>query len=510
MYECVGVDVEVEVVLLDVLAVIALAVGEAEEPLLEDRVAAVPQREREAQAAARSSLMPGDAVLTPAVGARARVIVREVVPGVAAGAVVLAHRAPLALAEIRAPCRQSAAFVRFSSSRRCSAVMPVLLVDELCSAVPGRGRLRITGELGSLKGARIRLPGGVPAVTRRPLEPARARRAARAGQGRQGAPQSSVAVVASCDEARGAGDGSWRRSRSSAWSSSSSRCARSRRARSLPPSRCKKASFDSEAPVTAPAHWLPPEDWVYNHWLPYDEGRLYALLGVTPRRDLAPAARRPPQPRAARRAPRLAGPGEARRARSSRRARARCRAATLATLRSRAQRTITQGHLSQHLLFHSLHQFSIPSEAPAIFGVTDARVPRAAPRRAEPARDRAPARALAGARSRRCRPPSCASACASASRTGAMTRAPGAACCCAASSASSRAGSRRCATTARRRRTSASSPRKPRNFAANPALSARRRRGSSSRATSRSCRSRSSAARSACSRARSAPARAAR
>src|SRR5688572_9125525 len=42
----------------------------------------------------------------------------------------------------------------------------------------------------------------------------------------------------------------------------------------------KKASFDSEAPVTAPAHWLPPEDWVYNHWLPYDEDRLYELLGV--------------------------------------------------------------------------------------------------------------------------------------------------------------------------------------------------------------------------------------
>src|SRR3954451_24601885 len=43
----------------------------------------------------------------------------------------------------------------------------------------------------------------------------------------------------------------------------------------------RKASFDSLAPPGAPAHWLPPEDWVYNHWLPYDEGRLYALLGVT-------------------------------------------------------------------------------------------------------------------------------------------------------------------------------------------------------------------------------------
>ena len=38
MYECVGVDVEVEVVLLDVLAVIALAVGQPEGALLEDRV----------------------------------------------------------------------------------------------------------------------------------------------------------------------------------------------------------------------------------------------------------------------------------------------------------------------------------------------------------------------------------------------------------------------------------------------------------------------------------------
>src|SRR3954464_14302820 len=40
-------------------------------------------------------------------------------------------------------------------------------------------------------------------------------------------------------------------------------------------------SSDSDAPANAPAHWLPPEAWVYDHWLPYDEGRLYALLGVT-------------------------------------------------------------------------------------------------------------------------------------------------------------------------------------------------------------------------------------
>src|SRR6185312_15028573 len=40
-------------------------------------------------------------------------------------------------------------------------------------------------------------------------------------------------------------------------------------------------SPDSGAPANAPAHWLPPEAWVYNHWLPYDENRLYRLLGIT-------------------------------------------------------------------------------------------------------------------------------------------------------------------------------------------------------------------------------------
>src|SRR5277367_3881875 len=43
-----GSAVEVEVVLLYVLAMITFAVGQAEKPLLEDRILAVPQRNREA------------------------------------------------------------------------------------------------------------------------------------------------------------------------------------------------------------------------------------------------------------------------------------------------------------------------------------------------------------------------------------------------------------------------------------------------------------------------------
>ena len=134
----------------------------------------------------------------------------------------------------------------------------------------------------------------------------------------------------------------------------------------------KKASFDSEAPGHRARALAAARGLGLQPLAALRRGPPVRAARRDARRDLAPAARRPPQPRPARRPPRLAAIRRSSPTRSSRRARARCRAATYATLRSRAQRTITQGHLSQHLLFHSLHQFSIPSEAPAIFGVTDA------------------------------------------------------------------------------------------------------------------------------------------
>lgn len=124
---------------------------------------------------------------------------------------------------------------------------------------------------------------------------------------------------------------------------------------------------DSDAPKGALPHWLPTEEWVYQHWIPFDEGRLYAVLGTTRakvwthlRDDKAHNLRQLATRRgltldaAARRlvAPRLASasPALARR------------------LLSRARRTLDQGHLSQHLLFHSLHQLAIPNAATRIFG----------------------------------------------------------------------------------------------------------------------------------------------
>ena len=70
---------EVPPVLLDVLAVVALRPGQAEHALLEDRIAAVPEREREAELVA-DVRDAGHPVLVPAVGARPRVVVRERAP----------------------------------------------------------------------------------------------------------------------------------------------------------------------------------------------------------------------------------------------------------------------------------------------------------------------------------------------------------------------------------------------------------------------------------------------
>ncbi len=89
-------------VLLGVLAVVALAVGQPEQPLLEDRVLAVPQRDPEVDEAVPVA-DPAEPVLTPAVGPGVGLIERERRPGVAVGRVVLPDRAPLPAGEVRAP-----------------------------------------------------------------------------------------------------------------------------------------------------------------------------------------------------------------------------------------------------------------------------------------------------------------------------------------------------------------------------------------------------------------------
>jgi hypothetical protein len=62
--------VEVIIILLDVLPVIALAFGWAEQPLLEDRVLAVPQGDGKAQPLVIVA-EPGEPVFAPVIGERA-------------------------------------------------------------------------------------------------------------------------------------------------------------------------------------------------------------------------------------------------------------------------------------------------------------------------------------------------------------------------------------------------------------------------------------------------------
>src|SRR5688572_24525087 len=95
-----GIDVVVE--LLHVLAVVAFGTSEPEQPLLQDRILLVPERDRKADP--RLTVAEAEhTVFTPTVGAAAHVDVREVVPAVTVLRVVLAHGAPLAFGEVRAP-----------------------------------------------------------------------------------------------------------------------------------------------------------------------------------------------------------------------------------------------------------------------------------------------------------------------------------------------------------------------------------------------------------------------
>src|SRR5262249_53983456 len=94
--------IEIKVVFLHVLAVVALALRDAEEPLLENGVTAVPKRQSEAESAVvvRDSC---EAVFPPSVRPRAGVVMREVVPRRPVRAVILPHSSPLPLCQIRSP-----------------------------------------------------------------------------------------------------------------------------------------------------------------------------------------------------------------------------------------------------------------------------------------------------------------------------------------------------------------------------------------------------------------------
>src|SRR5262249_41617405 len=94
--------VQVEVILLYILAMDALIAGESEWSLLENRILPVPERKCKAEVLPFVA-NPQQPVFAPAVHTRAGMVVGKVIPGRTVVAVVFAHGAPGPLAQVRAP-----------------------------------------------------------------------------------------------------------------------------------------------------------------------------------------------------------------------------------------------------------------------------------------------------------------------------------------------------------------------------------------------------------------------
>ncbi len=124
---------------------------------------------------------------------------------------------------------------------------------------------------------------------------------------------------------------------------------------------------DSHAPKGARGDWLPRSEWVMSSWTPFDEARLYAVLGtdrkavagwLDDRRTLGQLAAKHGYRDQGALADKLVAP--------------RLRTATAAmkrTLRRRARDMLSQAHLSRHVLFHIYHTPAIPRHAREIFGI---------------------------------------------------------------------------------------------------------------------------------------------
>ena len=129
-----------------------------------------------------------------------------------------------------------------------------------------------------------------------------------------------------------------------------------------------RISQDPLAPAGAGPRWLPCEDWVMYHWVPYDERQLFSMLAMDRAaverwladddvHTLAQLVRR-----------RGLDPGDTAQELVSAWA-GEAPAQQRASLVDRARRTLTEGHLAQHLFFHFAHYPAVALRARAVFGI---------------------------------------------------------------------------------------------------------------------------------------------
>ena len=81
---------------------VALGTSESKQPLFENRIAAIPERQREAKPALAIANAQ-QTIFTPAIGSTASLVVRELLPGIAVLGVIFPDRSPLSLGQIRPP-----------------------------------------------------------------------------------------------------------------------------------------------------------------------------------------------------------------------------------------------------------------------------------------------------------------------------------------------------------------------------------------------------------------------
>lgn len=123
-------------------------------------------------------------------------------------------------------------------------------------------------------------------------------------------------------------------------------------------------AHDSLAPRDGGHNWLPDEEWVHRHWVPFDERELGAALGLrdgeleaylyNDHHTLAALAR---------------SRGIGVDALVERLVGAWGPVPQLDELRARTRRLLTQGHLAQHVFFHVFHGVELGEHSDHVFGM---------------------------------------------------------------------------------------------------------------------------------------------
>ena len=125
---------------------------------------------------------------------------------------------------------------------------------------------------------------------------------------------------------------------------------------------------DGDAPAGASASWLPAEDWVMQRWVPFDEGALTTRLGM-PSEEIAAQLDRTGMSLATLARKRgVKVQGLAARLLASRHLPV--GSPLRATLLARANRMLSQSHLTVHMLRHVFHTWTVTRDTPGIYGVS--------------------------------------------------------------------------------------------------------------------------------------------